>query len=92
VHQTGLTAIQCARALLASANRGNTAVQHGLSQLIPELVQFLADVAEKADAIELDTPLFVTADEVIKVLSTFVASFDDSGSEYLNLEVEGIVR
>ena len=79
--QVGLVAMQCARALLQSANRGNTALQLGVSQLIPELVSFLATTAEKAESIKPDDLVIATTDEVIKVLTSFVASFDEDSSE-----------
>jgi hypothetical protein len=79
--------MQCARALLQSANRGNTALQLGVSQLVPELVQFLASAAETAETVQADDPLIATTDEVIKILASFVASFDDDSSESSRLSL-----
>lgn len=73
--------MQCARALLQSANRGNTALQLGVSQIVPELVQFLASAATVAETVQADDPLIATTDEVIKILVSFVATFDDDSSE-----------
>lgn len=73
--------MQCARALLQSANRGNTALQLGVSQLVPELIQFLAAAAETAENVQPDDPVIATTDEVVKILASFVASFDEESSE-----------
>lgn len=80
--QVGLIAMQCTRALLTSANRGNTALQYGVSQLMPELIQFLASAAEAAENTNSDDPMVSTTDEVIKILVSFVTSFDEESSQF----------
>lgn len=52
-----------------------------MSQLIPELVGFLATVAEQSESLKVGDPTFIMADEIIKILSAFVSSLDDNSSE-----------
>ena len=87
--QVGLVAMQCTRALFTSANRGNTALQYGVSQLMPELIQFLASAAEAAENTKADDSMVSTTDEVIKILVSFVTSFDEKSSQSTQTRNEG---
>jgi hypothetical protein len=48
---------------------------------MPELIHFLASAAEAAETTQPEDPMVATTDEVIRILMTFVSSFDDESSE-----------
>jgi hypothetical protein len=57
------------------------ALQQGLNQLIPELVNCLGNVARDADNVKAGDVTYVTAEEVIRILLVLVDSTDETNSK-----------
>lgn len=57
------------------------ALQKGLSQLVPELVKCLGSIARDADHIKAGDIVYVTGEEVIRLLLALVDQITDTGSE-----------
>lgn len=57
------------------------ALQKGLSQLVPELVKCLGSIARMADNVKAGDTVFVTGEEVIRLLLALVDQTTDTGSE-----------
>lgn len=66
--QTALTAVHCARSLILSSGKGNGALQYCVGQLLPGLIEALAEIAELNPRPEHRV---VCAQEILKVLLSF---------------------
>lgn len=74
-------AAQCCKALVVSAVKGQAALQQGLSQLIPELVKCLGNIARAVDNVKAGDLAYTTAEEVIRILLVLVDTTDETNSK-----------
>lgn len=81
IAQLTAIAIQCCKALMTSAVKGQVALQKGLSQMVPELVKCLGSIARDSDNVKAGDITYNTAEEVIRLLLALVDQTTDTSSK-----------
>lgn len=79
--QLHLTAIQCAKALLMSAARGNANLQSCVAHILPDMIRYLSTASTSADNLNPKSPLWAGAKEIVQTLVAFVTTVDAAQSE-----------
>lgn len=81
VSKLTVVATQCCKALMTSAVKGQVALQKGLNQLVPELVKALGAIVRDADNVQAGDVMYVTAEEIIRLLLALVEQTTDTSSK-----------